>query len=177
VKDILFALWFFLPAGLSNAAPVFAARIPLISHLTQPLDFGKTYRGHRIFGANKTWRGLITGTLVGVVTALLVYPLFFGGTLDLSFWLSTILVGGVLGFGALFGDAIESFFKRQLNVKPGHSWFPFDQIDYILGAFLISFPVVHLPLSYYGIILVTWFAMHLIASYIGYLLGLKDRPI
>jgi CDP-2,3-bis-(O-geranylgeranyl)-sn-glycerol synthase len=177
VKDILFALWFFLPAGLSNAAPVFAARIPLISHLSQPLDFGKTYRGQRIFGANKTWRGLLTGTLVGIITALLIYPLFFGGALDLSFWLSSMLVGGLLGFGALFGDAIESFFKRQLGVKPGHSWFPFDQIDYILGAFLISFPVVHLPLYYYGIILATWFAMHLIASYIGFLLGLKDKPI
>ena len=66
-KDILFALWFFLPAGLANAAPVFASRIPKSEKLALPLDFGKSFRGKRIFGENKTFRGLLAGDRKSVV--------------------------------------------------------------------------------------------------------------
>ena len=53
-KDILFALWFFAPAGLANAAPVFANKIPRSDWLAVPLDFGKSLRGRRIFGDRKS---------------------------------------------------------------------------------------------------------------------------
>jgi CDP-2,3-bis-(O-geranylgeranyl)-sn-glycerol synthase len=82
-----------------------------------------------------------------------------------------------MGFGALLGDAIESFFKRQARVKPGNTWFPFDQIDYIIGGLLFSLPVITLGVKYYFLILVVWLLLHLISSYIGYLLGLKTKPI
>jgi CDP-diglyceride synthetase len=42
------------------------------------------------------------------------------------------------------GDAVKSFFKRRLGITPGKSWFPFDQLDFVLGAILfvsiIKFP-------------------------------------
>jgi hypothetical protein len=57
MKDILFALWFFLPAGLANAAPVFANKIPGSEWLAVPIDGGKHFRGKRITGNHKTIRG------------------------------------------------------------------------------------------------------------------------
>jgi CDP-2,3-bis-(O-geranylgeranyl)-sn-glycerol synthase len=86
-------------------------------------------------------------------------------------------MGASMGFGALAGDAIKSFFKRQMSVPSGESWFPFDQIDYIVGGLIMSVPFVQLKLSEYIIISIVWFVIHPIATFIGWLLKLKDSPI
>jgi CDP-2,3-bis-(O-geranylgeranyl)-sn-glycerol synthase len=178
VNLFLLAIWFFLPAGAGNAAPIFAAKIPWLKSWDTPMDFGKTFRGKRILGDNKTWRGLLSGALIGGLTAGLQHSLFPGvgpaGWLTLS---SAILLGALLGVGALLGDAVESFFKRQSGVQPGQSWFPFDQTDYILGGMLLSSLAVRLNGEQYAAVFVTWFFIHIIATHIGYLLGLKSRPI
>lgn len=180
---ILQALWFFLPAGVANAMPVFAANLPLLKKFNQPLDFGKTYKGKRLFGANKTWRGLIAGIIgativIGIQKYLFTRNLFI---LELAWFdyrpASIWLLGPLFGAGALLADAFESFFKRQAGVPPGESWFPFDQIDYIIGGILLSLLIVQIDFGYYLAVFATWFFMHLIASYIAYRLGLKSRPI
>ncbi len=183
IEVIAFALWFFAPAGIANAAPVFANKIPYLNKWKTPIDFGKSYRGKRILGNNKTWRGLCFGVFTAILTILLQKYLYINNE-----WLqdlitlvdySTIspLLGLLLGVGALAGDAVESFFKRQANVPSGEAWFPFDQIDYILGGILLSSLLVALPPLYNLSILLIWFTLHLISSYIGYLLGLKEKPL
>jgi CDP-2,3-bis-(O-geranylgeranyl)-sn-glycerol synthase len=83
----------------------------------------------------------------------------------------------LFGFGAIAGDAIESFFKRQRNVAPGHSWFPFDQIDYVIGTIIAVSPFVQLHFWQYVVLLVFGMLGSLVSSYIGYLTGFKERPI
>jgi CDP-2,3-bis-(O-geranylgeranyl)-sn-glycerol synthase len=181
-SDIMFALWFFLPAGIANASPVIAKHIPILNKWKTPLDFGKSYRKERIFGNNKTWRGLFVGTLAGGVTGSIIYFFYPESITYVSVsvfpeYLDMFVVGASLGAGALIGDAIESFFKRRSGVKPGESWFPFDQIDYIIGGLVFSTPFVILSFKMNLLILVTWFFAHIIVSYIAYLLKLKDKPI
>jgi hypothetical protein len=54
---------------------------------------------------------------------------------------------------------------------------PFDQLDYIIGSVAVSLPFVILsPVQYLWIFLV-WFLAHLLASFVGYKLGLKKDPI
>ena len=184
MHNIWFALWFFLPGGIANASPVFAKRISFLHRLYKPLDFGKKFRGKAILGQNKTWLGLIFAVFIGlIVIALQKYGF------ENSEWLRTVsgsvnyskntiwLLGPLMAFGALFGDAIESFFKRQLNVASGDSWFPFDQIDYVIGGLLFSLIIVRLSIFEYLLILIIWLLMHLISSYIGYLVGPKNKPI
>lgn len=184
MSELLFALWFFLPAGLANAAPVLAARLPGLNDWNTPLDLGKTFRGRRIFGANKTWRGLLAGLLVASLAVAVQhwlavnasFPNFFSG--NVNYFLSNILwLGPLLGLGAIGGDALESFAKRQVGVKPGQSWFPFDQIDYILGGLLLSLVIVRLGLQDYALILITWFVLHLATVYFAHKLGLRADPI
>jgi CDP-2,3-bis-(O-geranylgeranyl)-sn-glycerol synthase len=91
--------------------------------------------------------------------------------------LSHFIIGLSLGFGALLGDAIESFFKRQIGIPSGNSWLVFDQIDYVVGAILFSLPFVQLHTIDYIIVIATYFSLHFVVSYIGYLLGFKDKPI
>lgn len=168
------ALLFFLPAGVANASPVIVAKLPILSRWNTPLDFGKSWRGTRIFGANKTWRGLLGGTVSGGVTGLLIGYFFLPPSSDLRF---SFVVGAALGAGALVGDAIESFLKRQKGVPPGKSWFPFDQIDYIIGGLVFVYPLTLIPFALMVGILILYFGLHLLFSYIGYLLGLKSSPI
>jgi len=183
VNPVLLAFWFFTPAGLANAAPVFANKFLGYNRWKTPLDFGLSWRGKRLFGENKTFRGLVAGIVLATLAVGLQKYLF-----GHSGWIQEIslidysqpavwLLGPLFGAGALLGDAVESFFKRQAGIPSGQSWFPFDQIDYIIGGLLLSLPLVRLQALYYLWILVVWFSMHLIVSYIGYLLHLKDRPI
>ncbi len=173
MNNYLAALLFFLPAGLSNMTPPLVNKIPLLNQWKTPLDFGKSWRGKRLLGNNKTWRGLVCGTLIGGITAVLVSQLKANTIVALD----PFLAGCLLGAGALIGDAAESFFKRQCGFKPGQSWFPFDQIDYILGSLLIITPFVRLPLWVVLTIGVVYFGLHLLIAYIGFLLKLKDSPI
>lgn len=173
MNDWLSAFLFFLPAAIANASPVIANKVPLLNKWLTPLDFGKSWRGKRLLGANKSWRGLVTGTVFGGLTALLVGALTSVSDPNLT----TFLLGAVIGFGALFGDAIESFFKRQRGIGSGRSWFPFDQIDYIIGGLVFVYPFTRLPLTTMGMIFVMFFGLHLVGAYTGYITGLKDKPI
>ncbi len=91
--------------------------------------------------------------------------------------LPILVLGPLFGFGALAGDCIESFFKRQVSREPGEGWFPFDQTDYIIGGAIATMPFVQLTIVQYLLLIVIWLAMHVVVSYIGYRLGLKERPI
>ena len=181
MKDILFAVWFFLPAGLANASPLYALKIPYLKNLSYPLDFNKTIRGKVIFGKNKTWRGIIFAIIVGiVVTALqhLIYPhsswiRSISGPVDYE-TINYVLLGALLGSGAILGDAVESFIKRRLVIRPGSIWFPYDQIDYIVGGCLLSLFAVRFNFFRYILILIVWFLIHLISSYLGLLTGMKQ---
>ncbi len=182
---IVLSLWFFLPAGLANGAPVIANKIPYLNRFATPVDFGAHFRGRRLLGDNKTWRGVITGVVVAMLTCVIQGHVFsrslylqniFSGTSysELSPW----LIGLLLGVGAIFvGDVMESLIKRLRGIPSGESWFPFDQLDYIAGGLLLSSLVVRLNLEQYVAIVVVWFSLHIISVYISYLLGLKDNPI
>jgi CDP-2,3-bis-(O-geranylgeranyl)-sn-glycerol synthase len=184
LKDFFFTVWFFLPAGIANMVPIFAAQIPQLKHLDTPIDFGKSFRGKRIFGAHKTWRGLIAGiifsTLILALQQLSVRHLGFlhTWTNEVNYArLPTLILGPLFAIGALGGDAIESFFKRQKGIAPGHGWFPFDQTDYIIGAAIASMPFVSLSVLEYIALIILWLVIHLVASVIGYFIGVKERPI
>jgi CDP-2,3-bis-(O-geranylgeranyl)-sn-glycerol synthase len=184
MSDALLALWFFAPAGIANVMPILAAKAPGLQRWHTPVDGGKTWRGQRLFGDHKTWRGVVTGTLAGM--AFLWLQVSLG---DHYAWAANInqelpygdtaiwLLGFLLGFGGLAGDMIKSFVKRQVPVKAGDSWFPFDQLDYIIGGLLLSALVVQLPVAVYVWVLIIFFGLHLLFSYIGYKLHFKAKPI
>lgn len=173
MNNLIEAFWFFLPAGIANLSPVIAARMPLLKNWKAPLDMGKSINGQRVLGANKTWRGLLFGALMAALTAGIIYEIR-----DSNNSLATaMIIGGLMGFGALIGDAVESFFKRRRGVKPGDAWFPFDQTDYIIGGLVIVAPFTDVSLALALAVFFLYFVLHVVTSYFGYLVGLKDKPI
>jgi hypothetical protein len=183
-KEFFFALWFFLPAAIANMMPIFAAHWSFLKKYDYPMDFHKTFRSQRVFGAHKTLRGLF----VGIIFATLVLWLQQQAVSHISFVaeltdqvdytkLPILLLGPLFALGALLGDAIESFFKRQRGIKPGDGWFPFDQTDYIIGGAIATMPFVQLSTLQYVWLIILWLGIHVISTVIGFKLGLKDKPI
>jgi CDP-2,3-bis-(O-geranylgeranyl)-sn-glycerol synthase len=183
IQHVAWALWFLAPAGTSIIGPMVAARLPKIEEWDTPVDLGHTWRGKRIFGDHKTWRGLVAGVVFGGLTGL--FQMLVAQHANLSFippyapnynGAGAIWLGMLLGTGAGLGDCLKSLIKRQVGIAPGKHWFPFDQIDYIIGAYLLSAPFVHLIAADYLFGLAIWFGIHLISAYIGYLIHWKDEP-
>lgn len=183
MRLVLFVLWFFLPAGLGNLAPIMAAKIPAFKKYTYPMDFYKKIGKKRIFGDHKTIRGLIAGIIVGILTVYLQIALYnnYKFFRDVSYInyndINPLVLGFLAAFGALGGDALKSFFKRQFNIPAGKSWFPADQIDYILGGILLTSLYIRFNLQTYTVLIVMWFILHPLSTFIGWLLRLKDDPI
>ena len=179
---ILQIFYFFLPIGFANSAPVFVKKIKYFNFLDIPCDFNKTFNNKPILGRSKTFRGLISATIMGITVCCLQKYLFNKGILtnfsiiDYSRY-SAIFLGFLLGFGAIFGDMVESFFKRQFNVKSGDPFLIFDQIDYILGAIAFSVFYFSLGIKNYILAIIIYVVMHFLVSYLGYLTGFKDKPV
>jgi len=183
MKELFFVLWFFAPAGLANVSAFFSSKIPLLKKLGQPVDGKLKFRGRRILGSHKTIRGFIMGTvmaIIGVYIEVFLYVQipFFQEILPIDYSIiNPVILGFLLGFGALTGDAVKSFFKRQLSIQPGRSWVPFDQIDYILGGMVFTYFYIPLTAFEYILLFFVWFLIHPIISFWGYLLKLKRQPI
>lgn len=183
INDFIFVFWFFLPAGIANIAAFFSGKIPIIKSFSYPADFNATFRGKRILGSNKTMRGFVFAILAGIITVFIQTHLFknisfFNNFISIDYnQINPIILGGLAGFGALLGDSIKSFFKRQSAIPPGRSWFPFDQIDYILGGILFTSFYIRLNFSEYIMLFSVWFFLHLFINLIGYFLKLKDSPL
>lgn len=183
IKILFFVFWFFAPAGVANIGAFFSGKIPFVREFKYPVDMRLKVRGKRVLGDNKTLRGFVCGIALSVFTVFLQIYLYEHVELIQKSMLlnyssiNPVIFGSLSGFGALFGDSLKSYFKRQLNIPPGGSWFPFDQVDYIFGGiFFISFYVRLTYLEYIALFLM-WFLLHPLTTLIGYLLRLKDSPL
>lgn len=176
---VLQALYFALPIFAANMAPVLLAGIPFLG---QPIDNNRLWRGKPILGTHKTWRGLLGGVIFALLIVLLQsfvqdkYGVFQRISL-IDYQASGILILGVLmGAGALIGDALKSFFKRRLNRPSGSPWIPFDQLDFIVGGLAFSafyaWPGWQIAL----ILLILTPLLHVLTNVAAYAVGLKSVP-
>lgn len=104
--------------------------------------FGMSIGKHRLFpriSPKKTWEGFIGGIVVTLLVAWII-SIFFD-RISFNHWLTIALITSIIG---VFGDLVESMFKRSINVKdsgkflPGHGGL-LDRFDSIL----LSAPVVY----------------------------------
>jgi len=180
---IFTTIWLFLPAAFSNIFAMVSRHFPKVALLERPIDFGKEYKGQRLLGDGKTFRGYLFGVLFSILIAVVQMFLFkniesLDKFIDVDYTnFNPFLWGGLAGLGALLGDSVESFFKRRVGIKRGEPWFPFDQIDFAIGASLISFFYKQLEVKYYLALVLIFFVGHIIIKYTGYLLGIDDKPI
>lgn len=178
---IISAILFILPAYVANGSA-------LVFGGGTPLDMGKSLKdGRRIIGDGVTWKGFIGGTIVGTIIGAILGLIgqLIGISIDqLSFGmintvvygdiLSGLLLGFLLAFGALCGDAIGSFIKRRIGIQRGKSAPIMDQLDFVIGAIILSLLLVKLDILFILLICVLTLIIHLGTNTGAYLLGLKD---
>ena len=153
-------LWLFLPAMVPNsAAVVFGGKTKI--------DFGKSWRGRRIFGDGKSWRGFFGGALSGIAFGLILIavssiwdPTDYWGYGP--FW-DNVGVLACLAFGAVLGDLCGAFIKRRLGMERGQKA---PVLNYIEGWHIAALIFI----------IVIMFAIHRIVNIIGYRMGLKKEP-
>lgn len=169
------ALWFILPAYAANGlVPLFKGK--------HPIDKNKKLRdGEPIFGPGKTIEGLLAwcfvGALIGAIQ-MVAYPYipWEQAPVQLNLVPMSPMLGFMLGFGAMFGDLMGSFVKRRLKIGRGKPAPLLDQLDFIAGAFALTFLFVIIKLEWVIILLVVTPVLHLIANIIAYLIKVKREP-
>jgi CDP-diglyceride synthetase len=174
--DFFSVLYLAIPAFVANMIPIVVAKLNICPKIAKPIDNNKTWRGHALLGKNKTWRGLFFGIITGAFVALLQFFLPFFDSVKMIDISTSLLFGALAGFGALFGDAIASIIKRQLDIPSGKPFIPLDQIDYILGFILFTLPFVSWSLL--DIIFLLTFALlaNPLTNATAYLFGVKNTP-
>jgi CDP-2,3-bis-(O-geranylgeranyl)-sn-glycerol synthase len=174
--ETLQVLWLFMPAYLANMSPVLVQG--WFPRLATPIDGGRRFRGKRILGDHKTWRGLLAGIVVGTA-AYELQRLFHGLGCSpelalLDYAAAPLVPGFLMGVGTGVGDAVKSFFKRQIDIAPGASWPVFDQLDFLAGAWVFLSPIYTPALMPTLVALPFVLAGSVAVTAIGWSLGLKE---
>ncbi len=167
---ILKAAYFFLPAYIANMTPVLLKKVNLAN---KPIN-------KKLFGQNKTWRGLLGGTLAGVIIFLIQKILHQHGFKLLSlieYRDFSLILGLFLGLGAILGDLVESYYKRKRGIKPGKPWLFWDQLDFVIGAFVLASFVYIPPIEIVIVLFILSPILHIATNYLGYLLKINKNKI
>ena len=180
----LFLLAAFALAGCAQAAWLGSAAA---RRFAWPIDGGRTLRGRRVFGRNKTARGFI---VMIPATAAAFFTLSLATHPDAhGLWALTpfqyAALGLLAGAGFMAGELPNSFIKRQLDIAPGRSAagrlagplsFVVDRVDSVLGALTAIGSVM--PVPWLTVVLVLLFGpvVHGLFSVLTFRLGGKERP-
>ncbi len=175
---VLGAVYFMLPAYVANLSG-------LAFGGGTPVDGGRECKdGRRLIGNGVTWKGLqngtIIGTLVGAVLGIIGtfygdLSVLTGGIIDLHVYGSLIgglILGFLMAFGALVGDAVGSFLKRRIGLERGAPAPFMDQLDFVVGALVLSLLVVRISWSFFIIIALLSLFLHLGSYTFSYLIGI-----
>lgn len=179
-------LYFGAPLLLAALLHGFCIKYDWLSFLKKPIDLGIGFRGKRIFGDHKTWRGFFMN-VVGCCSGTAIQATLQKGGLipDQILWVDYTkegwLVGLLLGLGTTIGELPNSFLKRQIGIRPGKKgkglwaivFFIYDQIDFVIGIWICLFFLVK-PSA----LTVLWsfllaLLLHLAVSTTGFLLGMR----
>jgi len=184
------ALWLALPVIAGGAMHVAGLRLGVLPRLARvPLDGGVNLRGRRLFGENKTLRGvvLMTGATMACawLQALAAGPAAWARELTVVEFarLHPLAWGALLGLGYIAGELPNSLVKRQLDIAPGGrapgrlGWLFWlvDQVDSMAGV-LVFMAVVWVP----SLEMVAWLFLitiivHPLVALVMFALGLKTR--
>lgn len=175
---ILTFIWLLAPAGIANMAAPFAALV--FPKWDWPVDFGLKYKGLRILGSHKTIRGFFFGciagfTIFGLQQVFFHEFSFFRGLELFDYSTVPFYSGLLLGLGGLIGDSIKSFFKRRAGVKPGDSWFPWDQIDWITATAIIWKLLANISYWQMGWLILLGLGISLVAKVIGFMIKVDEK--
>jgi CDP-2,3-bis-(O-geranylgeranyl)-sn-glycerol synthase len=170
-------VWAMLPAYVPNNVAVLVGGGP-------PIDGGRSWRGRRLLGDGKTWRGTAGGWLAGALLAggLNLVQSTVADALGVTLPSFPLAAALALPLGAMLGDVVASFLKRRTGRERGAPLPGVDQLDFVVGALVLALLVA--PNWFLGVftvpvvvvVLVLTPVLHVGTNWIGYRLGLENEP-
>lgn len=174
------ARWLFLPVLGAPALHAPILRLDLLRGLKRPIDGGLSWRGRRLLGDNKTWRGALVMT-AGPLLATVALDRFDWYRRRLPDDANPLVLGTLLGISTVAGELPNSFLKRQLGVAPGAQRNPvltvFDQADFVLTAALLLRPVYRMSARETAEVFAIVAAAHVPINIIGRVLGVRTSAL
>lgn len=153
------------PAFIANMAPLW------YGGGKDQIDGGKNWRdGRPILGKGKTWRGFYAALFVGAAVGIYSF-----GVLHKTDALLAVWVGFLMGLGTMAGDLGGSFLKRRLNVPSGAPFLT-DQIGFMVGAILFTWPYLTLDIQDVVVALIITYVLHVFTNRVAYATKFKEVP-
>jgi CDP-2,3-bis-(O-geranylgeranyl)-sn-glycerol synthase len=183
MDDLHFVAQLFAPLGLGSLFHGLTSYFGWFPGLLRPIDGGLRLGGTPLFGASKTWRGVLTvaaGTSLGYSLAALgtglTIPELEGRSPAI-----TSLFGFGFGAGAMLGELPNSFIKRRLGWASGTSprglagalAYVIDQVDLVGGCWIVTVFVAQITVPRFVISLVFVFVFHQLITVLVYLAGIR----
>ncbi|HSE02614.1 MAG TPA: CDP-archaeol synthase [Methylomirabilota bacterium] len=161
LSRVLQLLYFMAPAYAANMAPPF---VRFWKGWNRPIS-------RRWLGAHKTILGAGLGVLAAVAATFIQSRIPWEGIAAYDHWVG---LGLRFGVGAMAGDVAKSFVKRRVGITSGDPWMPWDQIDFVLGALVLTWGAATLSWGDLAIILMLSVVGHVLVNHLGYWLGIRD---
>ncbi len=185
MKLILELLVFALPVIITAILHMVVVKFNLFAFLKHPIDHNRKWRGKRIFGKNKTYRGLVVMILFSVIITFIFKLLITNSTNLANYNLlnfdkyNFVFYGFLYGLGYIIAELPNSFIKRQYGTKEGKTNNVFmilaDQLDSAIGVMLLFLPFSKLTFWHFIVGLVFFGLLHIIINYLLYLVGLRKE--
>jgi len=163
------------PLFVGLAAHGLCIRFGLLRSVAVPINT-------RLFGANKTYRGLVAVALGTAAGFAAVRPAVLMAAVASPYRLA--LVGLAVGMVAMLAELPNSFLKRRMGIAPGHqarglsglAFHILDQVDVVFGAWLVlGWLLKPTWLRLAGSFAAVYIG-HQMISRIGYWLGMRTTP-
>ena len=156
---------------------------------SKPIDGGLVLSdGKRLFGANKTWKGLI-GMIVftAICTIILnIYPeqsTAFRSGRSLNDIPYEAMYGATLGLAYILAELPNSFIKRRIDIAPGKNatgikgilFTVIDQADSIIGGAIVISLFTAMSFYYFWLLVLVASAIHYAINLLMYFVRLKSQ--
>lgn len=183
------------PAIFAAVLNMVWVKLPLLRSTATPIDGGRLLRdGRRLFGDNKTWKGLIglvgLGAVCGLIWGAIVshspmaaYHLFHHVCPSSPVW--DLTTGALLGLAYGIFELPNSFLKRRLGIPPGKTrpgrtglvFVVLDQIDSVIGCALLLALLTPIGWDLFLAIIAVGGLTHLVLVLVLYALRLRVNPL
>jgi hypothetical protein len=158
-------------------------RFGWLRQLAVPIDRGFHFRGRPLFGANKTYRGVIA-VAIGAAAGYALQAIIPGARPEVFRDFSALqasILGLAVGAAAMLSELPNSFAKRQLGIAPSASgsglaagvFYVVDQADFLLGAWFVLLVWVRPTLALVIASVVFVVVVHQLISVAGKALGMR----
>ena len=182
-----------LPAIMAAILNMVWCKTHFLKKLQIPIDNGKNFvDGKRVFGKNKTWKGLIgyviLNTIMGVIWGWICnaanlnqYNFFYIN--NSNTFLYSLLIGFLFGLGYSLFELPNSFLKRRLNIVEGQSasgakkvfFTILDQADSAFGCCLVICLFYQMSILFYFQYVLLATITHFVFNILLYFLKLRKN--